>query len=96
VWHASISEPPWRRRDVGDLFAIAEQALAGVGDATAGEWREVGDVAVHLRRRLTAEEAAPIGPAVDIRGTWEHHKRIERLRRYLPPDLRHRPVSLMV
>jgi hypothetical protein len=34
----------------------ARRALAGVGDAMLGEWLEVGEVAVHLRRRCSADE----------------------------------------
>jgi hypothetical protein len=35
----------------------------------------MGDRAFHLRRRLSAREAAPVGDAVDIRGTDEARRR---------------------
>lgn len=70
------------------LITIAREELAGVGDATLGEWTEQGDVAVHLRRRLTEAEARDIGPVVDVRGTWEGEKRANRVRRYLPAAAR--------
>ena len=73
--------------DPEPLFRLAAQALIGVGDVTRGEWREVGDIAVHLRRRLSDIEAATVGPVVDIRGTWEHTKRLNRVRRYLPEPM---------
>jgi hypothetical protein len=70
---------------------LAHQELAGVGDAALGEWEERGDVAVHLRRRLTADEAANIGPVIDVRGTWEGQKRLTRMRRFLPPQIAQLP-----
>lgn len=48
--------------------------LAGVGDRVRGEWIEIGRVAYHLRRRLSADENAIVGPAIDCRGLadeWE-------------------------
>lgn len=77
--------------DPEPLFRLAARALEGVGEADLGEWREVGTIAVHLRRRLSAEEAARVGPVVDVRGTWEHTKRLNKVRRFLPERLRHRP-----
>jgi len=94
VWHASISSRA-PVRDPLALFPLAERALLGVGDAALGEWREVGEIAVHLRRRLTAEEAAAVGPVVDVRGTWDMTKRLNRVRRYLPEALRHLPDSAL-
>lgn len=84
MWHASISDPSRDARNPEALFAVAECVLDGVGDPALGEWRELGDLAVHLRRRLSEQEAAAIGPVVDVRGTWEHTKRLNRIRRYLP------------
>ena len=47
-------------------------ALRGVGDAHAGEWTEIGDVAVHVRRRLSAEDLVQLPvehrTVVDVRG----------------------------
>lgn len=86
MWHASIaSHVPGVPLD--ELWRAAMIALAGVGDAGAGEWREVGERAVHLRRRLSAVEAARVGPVVDIRGTWDARKRVQRMARYVPPHL---------
>ena len=39
----------------------------------------MGDVAFHVRRRLSAVEEARIGPALDIRGTPEARQRAMRL-----------------
>jgi hypothetical protein len=57
-----------------------------VGDAKLGEWREVGDKAVHLRRRLTDEERVLGGNLIvrDIRGTAEEQARFEALLRDAP------------
>lgn len=87
MWHASIS--PYRSgiTRTSTLFAIAERVLEGVGDRFAGEWREVGQCAVHLRRRLTAIEAAEIDPVCDIRGTPEAAERVRAMRRVLPPHV---------
>jgi hypothetical protein len=89
VWHASVSPiggvPTERNR--AQLFAEAEAALSGVGDAALGEWREVGDKAVHIRRRLTPEEAVSVGPVVDLRGTREAASRLWRAQQWLPPAL---------
>jgi hypothetical protein len=75
------------------LFDIAEDQLDGVGDVTLGEWREVGDTAVHLRRRLTDDEAAyaAIASVIDVRGTEEFTHRIQRIRPFLPLGLRTMP-----
>lgn len=73
------------------MFALAEDALKGVGDSTLGEWREVGMTpgVVHLRRRLSVEEQAMgVGAVKDIRGTWEAEKRYKAVERFIPPELR--------
>lgn len=62
----------------------ALRCLSGVGDAAAGEWREIGEKAVHLRRRLTVDEAALVGGVVDVRGTAEAMRRFNRMQRHLP------------
>lgn len=54
-------------------------ALAGVGDVQLGQWIEQGEVAVHVRRRLSALEQLQVGLAVDIRGTAEAVARIQRV-----------------
>jgi hypothetical protein len=98
VWHASISA-----RAAGSpvnltrkLFDLALDELAGVGDATLGEWRELGNVAVHLRRRLTPVEAAigQIAAVVDVRGTPEFTTRIDAMRAWLPPAMRNMPLEM--
>jgi len=96
VWHASISDPRRDARNPEALFAVAEQVLAGVGDPALGEWREVGDLAVHLRRRVSPSEADTIGPVVDVRGTWEHTKRLNRIRRYLPERWQRLPDAALL
>lgn len=79
------------------LFEVAERALAGVGDAALGQWEEVTDRAVHIRRRLTPAEMKRGGIAAlcDVRGTPEHAARIERVRPFLPPHMRQLPAELL-
>jgi hypothetical protein len=72
---------------------LADQELAGVGDATLGEWFEEGDIAWHLRRRLTETEAMRVGPVIDVRRTWEGTKRRNAIRRYLPRELQRTPID---
>lgn len=71
------------------LFDVAFLALVGVGDAALGEWQEVGAVAVHLKRRLKASEIryARIEAVVDVRGTEEFTRRVQRIRPFLPAAL---------
>lgn len=69
-------------------WALADSALAGVGDAQLGEWREVGartPVAhtVHVRRRMADKERAGL-QVRDIRGTPEEAQRQARLLRAAP------------
>lgn len=79
VWHASAAT------QLGDAvaWAMTEQALSGVGDATLGEWREPGNKAVHLRRRLSIEEQGDL-TVRDIRGSEEEHDRRAILLREAP------------
>jgi hypothetical protein len=65
------------------LRRYAQEALAGVGDESQ-EWEEWTGYAFHLRRRLTSQEDAFVGPVVDVRGTPEGKRRLARLRRILP------------
>jgi hypothetical protein len=76
VWHASASA-----RSQSLAWQLALTALRGVGEASLGEWREVGERAVHVRRRLTDEERALAGglEVRDIRGTGEEAIRLETL-----------------
>lgn len=84
MWHASIAihGATWAPTD--RLFQLAREQLWGVGDAALGEWREIGEAAVHVRRRMSDREAAIVGPVVDIRGTPEARERCARVQRYLP------------
>jgi hypothetical protein len=72
---------------------MALSALNGVGDPSLGEWTEDAPIAFHLRRRLTAREMAfgGIAEVVDIRGTAEATRRIQRVRPFLPPQLSFAP-----
>ena len=77
VWHASVAArgfPIW-----ASLEQQAERELAGVGDAALGEWRERGERAFYIRRRLSAAEQKRVGPVVDIRRTPEAGQRAGRL-----------------
>lgn len=85
MWHASIARHgrdhrplPLARIRNGDTehTARALGALRGVGDATAGEWLEIGDVAVHLRRRLTTTEWRGQPWGMDLRHTEEGRARL--------------------
>jgi hypothetical protein len=79
VWHASVGRGHER-----DQCLVAWVTLAGVGDASLGEWSERGDLAFHLRRRLSPTEAATIGPVVDVRATAEGARRFAAMRPWLP------------
>lgn len=74
VWHASAAS------GAGDAvaWAMAEKALEGVGDASLGEWRQRGESAVHLRRRLSADEQGDL-TVRDIRGSDEERQRQDAL-----------------
>jgi len=61
------------------LEVEAVRQLEGVGDASAGEWRDWTGRAFHLRRRLSAREARTVGPVLDIRRTREAVMRAQRL-----------------
>jgi hypothetical protein len=70
---------------VSTANALVQSALSGVGDKTAGEWLEMGETALHLRRRLSEAEAAATGLTMrDIRGTTEERKRMACLLRDMP------------
>jgi hypothetical protein len=61
----------------------ARVALLGVGDPML-EWVETSEQAVHLRRRLTSDEAELVGPVRDIRGSNEARRRLNGVRHLLP------------
>ena len=95
MWHASVSPRFLSVTAAADrLWEIAVDVLRGVGDP-AHEWREIGDRAVHLRRRLTMREerAAGITGVVDVRGTDEQKRRIAAMRPYLPAAFRGVPAE---
>lgn len=81
VWHVSVAD---RGIGAAQLEDVARRWLAGVGDAALGEWSEERLPFFHLRRRLSASEQEQAGDVLDIRGTWEAEKRLNRVRRYLP------------
>jgi hypothetical protein len=88
VWHASIAARNYPIAAVPEQEA--ERQLAGVGDASLGEWREWSGVAFHLRRRLSESEQRAVGPVVDIRGTGEALRRAVPLAHMLhlaPPEV---------
>ncbi len=76
VWHASASAA-----SMTAAWALAERALTGVGDKTLGEWREVGEKAVHIRRRMSDEERTLAGglDVRDIRNKREEYDRLNAL-----------------
>ena len=92
MWHASAALLPWvaGRPDETFLRGRAREALSGVGDASLGEWESWSGFAYHVKRRLSVEEQKLVGEAVDIRGTMEAVRRHEKVKRYLPPDVRDR------
>lgn len=91
MWHASVAArfSLVTVNNTASLFAEAEHAIAGCGDATLGEWREIGNKAAHIRRRLTAKESAYAGitAVCDVRGTEEFSRRIRLIRPFLPSQL---------
>lgn len=76
VWHASGGGPT-----EAISRELARMALRGVGDASLGEWTEVGRrvggrVIVHIRRRLSRAEEPLVNTLRDIRGTPEERERL--------------------
>jgi hypothetical protein len=82
VWHASGRGSTERAS-----WAIAQRALEGVGDASLGEWRELGapgSGVVHIRRRLSSREQGNSGLRMrDVRDTPEADRRLEVVTREL-------------
>jgi hypothetical protein len=76
VWHASVAGSIIK----AVLEREALRQLEGVGDASLGEWREPGEKAFHVRRRLSAAEQKRTGLTVaDIRRTPEAAERAAML-----------------
>lgn len=73
---------PGRSLSRRELRKIALLALAPVGDRSF-EWEEERPAAFHLRRRLTEDEQAAVGEAVDCRGTADALQRLELMRPFL-------------
>ena len=67
-----------------DLFRVADRVLAQVGDVSLGEWWEVGEIAIHVRRRLAAAEWGDKPWGMDYRGTPEGDRRLDLVRKWLP------------
>ena len=80
VWHASIAFHE-RGRPVAKVtdehWLRADRALSNVGDPALGEWREVGPVAAHLRRRASADEWNDRPWGMDLRHTDEGRSRLQ-------------------
>lgn len=86
VWHASICYHGRRPPPATEHFARAVRAVQGVGDATLGEWVDIGDIAVHYRRRLSVNEQLEHGLVVrDVRDTEEAEFLLDAVRAWLPP-----------
>lgn len=93
MWHASAAlqllqgPAPVNHERTGlslRLLAVVIAALKGAGDASLGQWVEYGASAVHLRRRLSTQEEALVGPVIDVRNTEEGERRWRAAQRYLP------------
>lgn len=87
MWHVSTA---WQRIYLPpeELRRLAHDELLGVGDPDLGEWIEYGTSAVHVRRRLSAEEERLVGPVIDIRGTPEAAQRLWKVARLVPKTYR--------
>ena len=92
MWHASVAPMRLVLPD-HTLDELAHDVLGGVGDATAGEWKEKPLAAFHLRRRLTVAEARQVGPVLDVRTKHEGWRRWQAMQRHLPPELRGGPIE---
>ena len=69
------------------LLAQANRVLISCGDAALGQWVEhlQGSRVLHMRRRLSAQEEARVGPVRDLRGTAEWDARLDRVKEILGP-----------
>ena len=97
VWHASVAwhQPRGLRPTVllsryqkRLMWAVALEALEGVGAAVLGEWRQRLDFSLHLKRRLAPAEWPDDRPwGMDYRGTPEGWSRLNAIALYLPVHL---------
>ena len=78
VWHASVSPKTRRAAKRSVLRKVAMETLKGVGD-TQHEWEEMGESALHVRRRLSDEEIARVGMPVDCRSSSEGFDRFNAM-----------------
>jgi hypothetical protein len=90
VWHVSVEAK--RPMPSAQLYKLALRVLRGVGDAVEGEWFEEQYPFIHVRRRLSASEAALVGPVVDVRGTDEARRRAEAV----GSRLAHAPAEILM
>lgn len=73
MWHASAAIQPmkpvarWRRMERQAAERALREVLSGVGLPDV-EWREEQERSIHVRRRVTSEEHAFVGPAKDVMG----------------------------
>lgn len=91
VWHASTASQRIVLPDHA-LEELAYDALGSAGDARLGEWKETGQRAFHLRRRLSSKEQAQVGTVVDVRDKYEGWKRWRTMQSHLPAQLRGGPI----
>lgn len=87
MWHASASSLGMPL-PTAPLRSLALRALEGVGDAGLGEWEDAGEKVHHVRRRLTPDEEAITGPAMDVRDTVEAITRFAVVQQFIPPAMR--------
>jgi hypothetical protein len=88
VWHASAAPLAGWQPDKHFLRRCALDALKGVGNSDLGQWEEWSGFAYHVRRRLTGDEQALTGDAVDVRGTPEQERIYQEMKPYLPVGMR--------
>lgn len=72
-----------------ELRIMCFSELEGVGDDSLGEWEERGEIAYHLRRRLSESESKHVGPVKDLRGTKQATRRFRRVKDILPEQAIH-------
>lgn len=84
MWHVSVTSAGGLALGSSTLIRRSYAELAGLGDASAGEWLEERPDFVHLRRRLSTREERKVGPVVDVRGTPEAHRRLALVAHLLP------------